>query len=317
MKKFVTKVLLLLGLVILMWAIIITLDFWVVGNQYLNNYQASILDKTNRAESIGSKKILLIGNSNVSFGFDSELLEKELALPVVNMGIHSGLSNAFQEDMAKPYISEGDIVLLCHNSFNDGYIIRDPSLAWITIEKHMELWPIIRECNKIDMLKAYPLYALNCLMLSISGKGNKVEDSCYSRQAFNEYGDVIYRPDFEKRPASTIFYNGAIKVPSVTEDTVERINDFNDFCLSRGALLLVVGYPIAYGEYTPSKEEYIEFQNMLSGYLQCPVISDYTDYFIPYDYFYNTIYHLTEEGTKIRTIQTVKDVKRYLSMSEQ
>ena len=311
MKKFIGKVFLFVFLFALLWGAIVGIDFVIVKKQYLYNYQASILDKVVRAESLEGRKILLIGNSNVSFGFDSELLEEELGLPVVNMGIHSGLSNAFQEDMAKPYISEGDIVLLCHNSFRDGYSISDPSLAWITLEKHTELWSIIREENRRDMLQAYPVYAVNCLRLWITRRGNRADDSCYSRLSFNEYGDVVYKPDFEKRAASTMFYEGAVTVPKITDDTVDRINAFNEYVLSKGAVLLVVGYPIADGEFTPSREKYQAFQNELVDKLNCPVISDYTDYFIPYEYFYNTILHLTEEGTKIRTLQTAEDVKNY------
>lgn len=316
MREFIRKIAIFGILFAALWGIIVLVDFAVIRNQYLYNYQASILDKTSRAKSISGQKIILVGNSNVSFGFDSELLERELDMPVVNMGIHSGLSNAFQEDMVKPYISEGDIVLLCHNSYDDGYAISDPSLAWITIEKHTELWPIIRECNRKDMLRAYPLYAFDCFKLGITRTGNKKENSCYSRGSFNLYGDIIYKPDFEKKTISTLFYDGAIKIPTITDETMNRINEFNEFVLSKGANLYVVGYPIGSGEYTPDKRMYEEFQNELSSKLDCPIISDYTDYFIPYEYFYNTIYHLTEEGTKIRTLQTAMDVKNYLGIED-
>ena len=161
-------------------------------------------------------------------------------------------------------------------------------------------------------MQAYPWYAVNCLILGITGRGNQIADSCYSRNAFNEYGDVVYKPDFEKKATSTLFYEGAVKVPKITDDTVNRINQFNEFCLSKGATLLVVGYPIAEGEYTPDKEKYRDFQNELAEKLDCPVISDYTEYFIPYEYFYNTILHLTEEGVRMRTVQTAEDVKGYL-----
>lgn len=312
MKLFLKKVLAFIGLFLLLWGIILGIDFGIIKNQYLYNYQASILDKLARAASIEGKKILLLGNSNVSFGFDSALLEKLTGYPVVNLGIHSGLSNMFQEDMAKKYISEGDIVLLCHNSFNDGYKISDPSLAWITIEKHTDLWPIIRDQNKKEMVQAYPLYAFDCLLLGVTGRGNRIEDSCYSRESFNEYGDIVYKPDFESRAASTMFYEGAIRVPKISDETIDRVNEFNDFCLEKGATLLVIGYPIADGEFTPPREEFVEFQNELSDRLHCPVISDYTDYFIPYEYFYNTVLHLTEEGAVIRTKQTAADVNNYL-----
>ena len=315
MKKFMGKVLLLGLAVVLFFAAIIGIDFYVVGDQYLYNYQASILDKVERLKSIEGRKIILVGNSNVSFGFDSALMEKELGIPVVNTGIHSGLGNAFQEDLPKEYISAGDIVLLCHNSYSDDSSINDPSLAWITIEKHRELWPIIREDSYRDMIQAYPIYAMNCAFLGLTGRGNRHTDSCYDRQSFNEYGDIVYRPEKEQRAAGVMFYDGAIKVPRISDSCAERINEYNRYIRDRGAVLLVVGYPIADGENTPDRKRYKDFQRELEEKLDCPVISDYTDYFIPYKYFYNTILHLTWEGVQIRTTQTIKDVQSWMEQS--
>ena len=85
MWKFILKLILFLG---------ITAGFLLhLSPQYLGNYQASLIDKVQRLESIHEPKIVLIGDSNLAFGIDSEKIEEAFDMPVVNMGLHGGLGN--------------------------------------------------------------------------------------------------------------------------------------------------------------------------------------------------------------------------------
>ena len=99
-------------------------------------------------------------------------------------------------------------------------------------------------------------------------------------------------------------------VPSKVNDrTAERINELADWLEERGAVLVVAAYPIAEGELTSPKEEFVEFQQELEQKLTCEVISDFTDYMYEYDYFYDSPLHLTVEGTDLRTKQLIEDLK--------
>lgn len=139
--------------------------------QYSDSYNVGLIDKVERLESIEEPKIVLIGNSNLAFGIQSELLEKEIQMPVVNMGLHGGLGNAFHEEMAKINVHEGDIYVLCHTEYNDDGDIKDPTLAWTTIEDHIELWKLLRKEDILPMLRAYPNYLRKCINLCISEEG--------------------------------------------------------------------------------------------------------------------------------------------------
>ncbi|MBQ9564495.1 MAG: hypothetical protein IJU98_02805, partial [Synergistaceae bacterium] len=59
--------------------------------------------------------------------------------------------------------------------------------------------------------------------------------------------------------------------------------------------------------------QYRAFQAELKKKMDCAVISDYTEYFMQYVYFYDTSLHLTEEGAKIRTKKLIADIKRWKS----
>ena len=312
MKRFLTNLLLMVLLVYLALAAIVSFDFFVIGNQYTQAYTGSILDKTARMASIQGPKIILVGNSNLSFGMDSAKLEEATGMPVVNLGLHGGLGNSFHEEMAKPYIREGDIVILCHSDYgSDG--IGDNTLAWVTLEKHTELWGILRPQDLVKFLQAYPDYVLNAAKNWLSHSDVPILDSAYGRAAFNKYGDIAYWPETEYTQFE--FTAGCQSLPAVGETDLARMNAFNDYVLSRGAQLILSYYPIAWGEFTPAEADYVAIQDTLNAELNFPIISDIRDYFIPYEYFYDTVFHLTEEGAAIRTSQLIEDLLTWMENS--
>lgn len=308
MTKFIIKILLFLALFLTVWALVFAADFYLIGNQNLGSFDASILDKVERMQAIEEPKIILVGNSNVSLGFDSALLEQATGRPVVNLGLHGGLGNAFLENMVTLGVNEGDLVVICHCDYDDDGTVPDPALAWITVEMHPELWELIPADCVGSMLKAYPSYFFSSLLSWVTGGKRNIpqEGITYSRAGFNAYGDVCIRGEdtFEFTPDSVVVY-------SVGEATVRRLNALNDYVLSRGAAMVVAGYPIGSGEFTPPAEEYDRFEADLRAQLDFPVISHFTDYMLPYDCFYDTVFHLNDRGCQLRTQQLISDLEEY------
>lgn len=286
--------------------------FWIVMPQYLNNYQAALIDKNERLCSIEGPKIVLVGNSNLAFGIDSKAIEDAFGMPVVNMGMHGGVGNPFNEQAASQNVCPGDIVILSYSNFNDGDVIKNQELAWITIENHPALWKYIRPKDWADMIKAYPTYLKDCLDLWSQGIGNMDSGDEYSRLRFNEYGDNVY-----DRPAlvpGTDF--SEVHISEIGEDTINRINALNMQLEEKGATLLVTAYPVAVCEYTPSREEYIAFSDDIEERLDCPLISRYEDYMMDKELFYNTYLHLNNEGVQVRTGLLISDLQEYLEQNQ-
>lgn len=310
MKQFLKKNCLFLGLFLLSAALVFALHFFVIGNQNLGSFQAALLDKTERLRSIGEPKIILIGNSNLAFGVDSQRIQEALEMPVVNMGLHGGLGNAFLENMGKLGVSEGDIVVVCHSDYDDDGTIPDPALAWITVEMHPEFWKLIPAKAIPQMLKAYPSYLYSSAVRFLTGSPKNVPETgtSYSRAGFNAFGDVCVRGE-----DSFVFTEDSVVVPQVGEETAARLNALNRYILSRGANLVVAGYPIGSGEFTPAEAEFDAFEAQLREALDCPVISRFADYFIPYSCFYDTVFHLNDEGVKLRTGQLIADLQDWMN----
>ena len=313
MKRFLMKVVLFIALICIIMLGIVGFDRYIIGGQYKLGYQASLVDKIERLESINESKIILVGNSNLAFGIYSDQIEEAIGMPVVNLGLHGGLGNAYHEEIAKLNINEGDIVIVCHSNYEDEDVISDPELAWVTYDYNEKVWPIIRKKDYLTMLKAYPAYLRDSYFLWITRRGNLEPGNVYSRSAFNQYGDVIAKDDSEQMNTDELFKGNKISVPSINDTCINRLNNLNQYCKDRGATLLIAGYPIAYGEYSEySEKDFNTFQSELASRLDCDVISDYSDYFFPYDYFYNTNMHLNEKGANARTKQLIEDIKNWL-----
>lgn len=150
------------------------------------------------------------------------------------------------------------------------------------------------------------------LWLENAGNWDAVENEHYRRNAFNYYGDI----DLPKPDSKVIFSQGDVSVSDVSDDVAERLNRLNKYLTERGATMVIAGYPIGKGEYTPKIEEYLNFQEKLEQKLDAPVISNFTDYMFDYNYFFDTKFHLTDEGTELRTQQLIEDLKVYFEQQE-
>jgi len=281
----------------------------LISPQYTQTYISSLIDKVERLESINKPKIILVGNSNLAFGINSKTIEDTVGMPVVNLGLHGGLGNKFHEEIAKYNINKGDSVIVCHTTYSDNGMISNHVTAWTAIENYWKLYSLISKDDWKQMVLTFPNYTFKALIRLLMRSNNppKTVNTAYMRAAFNEYGDINY-------PRTTneyTFTKTSVGVPGINSTCINRLNEFNKYCNEKGATLLVAGYPIGYGEFTPDKKLFIDFWERLKKELDCTVISNIEDYFIEYKYFYDTPYHLTDEGAKIRTNQLIEDLKNY------
>ena len=261
-----------------------------------------------RLESIDVPKIVLVSNSNLAFGIQSDLIEEEIGLPVVNLGLHGGLGNAFHERMALFNLHAGDIIVIAHLSYDDNDTISDPELALLTVENYFHYWKIFRLKDYPRIIAALPKYAYKCFyrFLRKADKEPSVP-TCYARSQFNEYGDNVFPRNIEAGESKP-----ETRHPKVNAICMNRINTFSEYCKSKGVKVVIAGAPIICGLAGFSKDEYVQFQKEIEELAKCPVISDFTDYFFDKKYFYGGALHMTNEGAVLRTKQLIKDLQERL-----
>lgn len=93
------------------------------------------------------------------------MIEEAFDMPVVNMGLHGALGNAFHEEMSKLNVQKGDIYVVCHLSFYDNDEIEDGTVAWTAIENDLSAYRLIRLKDIPVLIKSYPAYLRKCIDL--------------------------------------------------------------------------------------------------------------------------------------------------------
>ena len=299
--------LMLAAKLILFVAVMLALMFECVMPQYTALYNAAAIDKYNRLHSLDQPKIILVGDSNVAFGFYSEMLEEAFGMPVVNFGLHGNLGQVFVTNVIRGCVSEGDIVIIAPAGYHYSPNSLDCVMAWITIENHYPLWRGVPINRYMDMFLAYPTYLKRALNLFISNEGNRIEDSPWGRVDFNEYGDYDH-----PRPKCVIVddnYSQFFGSEYLDEGLGMYWNDYNSFIISKNATLYMSAPPILSEALEVDLES---LQKQLEDGLDFPVISQLADYVYPLELFYDTGFHMNDYGRAIRTQQLIDDLSAVL-----
>lgn len=315
-KQFIKKICAFLACFLISLVALNLAFLMFIAPQYSQGYDASILDKMDRLEklhSAGEPKIILVGDSNLPYGINSEEIEESLNMPVVDLGIHGGLGIKFQDSMIKGYVDAGDVVVVCYSGYGGTGDVGVNTLVWITIENYFELWHLIPESSLVNEIKAYPKYVVKALRLFITGSGNQKGNDSYSRSSFNKYGDLSYYREYEGGAHLGAMHTG---YPGISDEVADELNQWNRYCQAHGAKMVMAAYPIMVDQETPEDNFYEEYETILAEKLDFPYISHFKDYKFDAHYFYNTAMHMTSAGAELRTQQLIQDLKGYLDEYE-
>lgn len=308
MKKFLWKILLLPTLCALILTVLCLLTFHVAAPQYRGLYTGAIADKLHRLESLQSPKIILVGDSNLVFGMDSAMLEEAFDMPVVNLGGHGGLGNGFHLNMAKRNIQPGDIVVVSVTGYATTGLL-DSALFWVTAENQTDYLTMVQPEDYLPLMKALPKYVGGTLLRWITGTGNRESDDAYTHSAFNEYGDNVF-----PRPATDgyVYYPASVELPPISGEGIRLINDLCDFCKEKGAVCLLAAAPVACDPEVVDKDAFIAFEAMLREQINCEMISSYPDYLLHHSLFFDSAFHLTDDGVTLRTELMISDLSQWM-----
>ncbi len=314
MKRFVTRTIIFAGLAFLLLAVAL---FILPNPVAKHNMLGALLDKhemlrkTARPDS-GSTgngpRIVIIGGSNVAYGLDSKRIQDALHIPVVNAGLHASLGMKFYLTDVKPYIREGDIVVVIpeYSQYYTDSFYGNMELVSILFDVYRDGMKQIDAKQWFHLMKFIPFYAASKLKMSREPSPTAPVD-IYDRKAFNSFGDAYVHWTLPARKFKAA--QKAREEDHVNPEAIKLLVDFQKFVESKKATMLLL--PPAYQSTSfVNQKPLIDkiYQAIKENHL--PVIATPERYELPDSVFFDTSYHLILPGIERRSELLIEDLGR-------
>lgn len=279
------------------------------------------------AEKITAPKLLLVGGSGTLFGLSATEIQKQTGFPTINYGTSAALDTDYILSRVRQVAKPGDTVLLCleyelyvHGKldratatdiFIDYILSRDP--AYFYSLSPLEKWNVFMTISSQRVKQG-----LNNRRRPERRADTNIYGSVYDSKFINEWGDQMNH-SLASRPASVkisdiqrklVFGDGLPEHPA----GFEVITSFCEWARANHIRVLATFPNICQRpEYNqpPSQQTAKTITDFFTS-LDVPVLGDYTESILPPDQFYDTLYHLTDEASIVRTQRLLKHLAPYL-----
>ena len=261
------------------------------------------------------KKMVFFAGCSMGYGLDSETVEAAFdgEYVIINAGVIGGTNASFQFDCITEYMSEGDIFIHAPEGMSPYQLLED-------LESEIRIFYCVE--SNYDLLALADLSETKMLFDHFTefNQRRAQEEQTYTYQDYNpnynEYGDyALERTTGEKRTSDIVDY---FRPDYVNKRTVARLNEKYDRIAQKGATVFVSFAPInkdAIPEDERTARSWEQFERNINNGVDSRfrVISSVEDYMMDEIYFYDTDYHLTDEGAAIRTQRLINDIKAALA----
>lgn len=291
---------------------------------YDDTFVGELGDKYDLLCETNDPKIVVVGGSSVAFGINSEMIEKELDMKVVNFGLYANLGTKLMIDLSRANVNEGDIIVLAPEMNSQTLSLYFNAETTIqAIDGSFDMIKNIDSDNYEAMIGA--MWKFSADKLNYIMTGTEPENSgAYRKEWFNKYGDNTFDRPYNTMTsiAKTITLDFMVDdtdgVTTDYETFIDYVNEYVDYCTEQGATVYFSFPPMneaAMTDYNTEENVYAFYDNLRSS-LHCRVISDVSDYVMDEGYFFDSEFHLNNDGVTVRTVQLIDDIKREIGRTD-
>jgi len=279
---------------------------------YHNGYHAARVDyhggvsaKEERLARLPSPKVVVIGGSNATFGLDSEVLERALCKPVVNMSIHASLGMEFMVNEVKDHLGKGDLVITSFELSSYSEPIKDNEVHVLTVDRAPEALRAIPWYRRPRVIMNVAILRLQSAWKYATGEWDReVTEAVYTAKGFNERGDMVahlglaQRGPERQQPVEHRF-------PVFGADAAPILKDLMENAQRSGAQVVFTWPAIAASGHRVDIDSILAAEMRAVGF---ELLGDPTDLVFPDTAFHDTHYHLRATGRQLRTRQLIRDL---------
>lgn len=306
MKRFIINI---LAIALLLLIGIIVVDIYLISFPHKGSYYTMERNTAlayQRLEALkDTNKMVIIGGSNGTFGINSEMLHEAFKMPIVNTATQASIGVRMQFEIYKELLRPGDIVIFIPeyhkelaNLYGNAILLRVLTTHVPQAFKHVSLrqWLFLHKYIGIyynEMKRSK--YAVEF-------------EGPYSYKSLNEYGDIACEREHQNSIETTY------KCGEIDRALINYYQYVHTFA-KQNDIQLVFLPP------TLINREFVRFRKDIQAHAEClkrngiPLQADPSRYTFPDSLYYDTSYHMTLEGAKLRTQKMIEDLHRVLKKS--
>lgn len=260
------------------------------------------------------KKIVFFAGCSGSYSVSSPALVERFGADyeICNMAVLGNTNASAMFEAMIPYLGPGDLFVNGPEMMSEYQILHNLEADNRLFFLFMGNYDLLSKVNVSIILNFWTAFG-EYLHLAAQREEETFNARCYH---YNEYGDYIL-----PRPNSSddADYNiaGCFLPQWVNEASCGRLNAYYEQMQKRGAKTLFTFGPINANAVRRLDPHGADKQAMLANldhYLTAPtIISSLDDSIFPGRYFYDTDYHMSEQGRDLRTANLIRDIETYLA----
>jgi len=291
-------------------AVILTLICYsalYLNPDYKKEYVAGIVSKLHKLKDVDVNKIVFIGGSNASFGIDTELMETELGIPVVNMALHGGIPVKYLVEQVKPYVKKGDILVFSkeYEGFRDSdwNTLNGIEISKVATYDIFQMRILFTDRKMFETTISNVFKTIKKYIDLYPIQGRKGLKSVYDARAFRR--DNLL-PDMIDGKYKLEIKNHELKLLDGNSKILEGLKEYKNYFESKEVKFLLTPPVVIKGYFDENK--ILPFWHFFSEKTGIPMLNNTKKYTLDKKYFFNSHYHTNYQGRKIRTELLIEDI---------
>ena len=315
-KKLLLRMSLLVSAILLTGVLVSQYDVRKVDNDYL----AAVLEKDRLIRNTPSPKIILVGGSNLAFGIDSHMMEDSLHVRVVNMGLYAKLGLRYMLAQVKPYIKMGDVVVVVpeydqfFGNFSNGDNTLNTALLYAPADR---IGDFVKSYSIIDVVLRPRAENVRRAFLHAAaaaiGRENQFfppdTNPVYNRRSFNDRGDVVSHLGRKGMDPDSIYVRALPPLKGFNKKTIDDLNGVAETAANVGARSYFMFPSYMERAYAMSDKSIDSLRARIGRDSRMPFLGNARDFVYPDSLFFDTRFHLTGEGRRLRTLRMIEILK--------
>ncbi len=268
---------------------------------------------------IREKKVVIVAGSNALFGVNSRMLSEAFKMPIFNDSVNAGIELPGVLFMAQKVINRGDTVIM---PLEYGLYSYNGEASKQMIDYFLSRRPaFISRLSASEQSYFYWHVTLDRIYAGYFEHSKEaVTTGIYGAHHINNYGDQTHTGVHEKNRQTQIELKKHIDLPVKYSESFDRhapgwryLEYFVQWCTEKNVRVIFMPPSLMWdASYSNTSAEQKFFTQLIEEIRRrgWRYIGDPYTYMYKNKWFFNTRYHLTEEGRERRTEQMIEDLNR-------